>query len=438
MKKFVKKLFCAALTVVVVCGVVSNLGACEKIEDIIADFLQKNTENSSRQNDEYEVEVETESLSEMNKVVTAAEAVKKNQHSTTVKESWFDDEGNYNYIVYLGRIDNFLLHNVYSFQYTKNFKVFGNAQITRKEATVETVSSVYEKTIRNTTSRTVENSITTGFEISPAVSELLGDSVKLSVENQLKNVFTDTCTETDYSSYTTITTKTQETIREFTLDYDKCVENETYSYCVVTDVDVYAALCYNPEKNSLRYDYYSDAVGIVRDIVFISDDRFFNRAAGSFEYDFSSFSFEKPEKFISNHNPIKHRHLAPENMYVKNYSAKCYYVNFGAYKKNNGQEVPYISYIKDCGYTKIDIKVTFYYVQHESGKWYFYLCRTNNKNIYIGKSEGGATGKVELFYENVDLDLLADYNQICLIFESIHLFNGYDVNSLVVEFTVHQ
>lgn len=436
MKKNLKKTFFTALVAAVVCVIVFNFGACGVIEDILVKYMQNGKDNSSSQSEQF-FDVDIESLSEMNKVVTANEVVQKNQHSETVKESWYDDEGNYNYILYLGRIENFLLHNVYSFQYTKNFEVFGKTQITRKEATVETVTSVYEKTIMNTTSRTVENSIKTNVDVSPAISELLGDSVKLSVENQMKNVFASTCTETDYSSYTTITTKTQETIREFTLDYSKCKQNETYSYCIVTDVDVYAALCYNPEKNRLNYEYYSDAVGIVRDIVFTSADRFYNSATGNFKYDFSSFSFNKPEKFISNHEPIKNRHVGPENMFVNAFETKYYYLFFADYKKSNGESGPYIPYVMDCGYNKIDIKITFYFVQHTAGKWYFYLCSTKNKELNIGKAEGGATGKVELFYPDIDLSLFANYNQVIFAFECINI-HGYDINSIAVEFTIHQ
>lgn len=438
MKKIVSKFIRATFAAVLSLVIVFSFGACDILEDLLVKAAQSSGSDSSSESNEAIYMGNIESLDRMNKVVPASEVLKNDQDEQRVKEAWYDDEGNYNYIIYLGRINNFLLHNVYSFQYTKNYKVFGDAQITRKEATVETVQSVYTKTIQRSTTSTIETSVKTTTELSLAISKVMKDSVKLGVENQINNVLSGTCTETDYNSYTTITTKTQETIRQFKLDYDRCRENEIYSYCVVTDVDVYSALSYNPEKKTLEYSYYSDAVGMVRDIVFSSEEQFTNSCSGKFKLDLSNFSFEKPDNSISNHEPIKGRHLCPEKLEVAAQSSKIVTVFFGDYTKGNGQTTPYMSHVKGCGYTKMDIKITFYYVQHSSGKWYFYLSTISSIDPNIGKSEGGSTGPVELNFKDLDIDQFVDYNKICLIFKAKHWINGFDINSLVVEFTIHQ
>lgn len=189
---------------------------------------------------------------------------------------------------------------------------------------------------------------------------------------------------------------------------------------------------------SVNYDYYTDAVGTVRDIVFSSKDEYFDSDKGSFEYDFSDFSFEKPEKYISNHEPITIRKVGPQEMTIGAYDSIEYYYYFGKQEQGDGTTIPYLTYLKNRGYNKVDVKIDFFYVQKKSGKWYFYLCPTGNKDINFGKREGGATGPVELFYGDIDIDRLSDYNQICLYFDSIHPLHGFDVVGLVIEFTFHQ
>lgn len=440
MKPLVKRILCIALTAMFTFGMMFTLGACDVIEEIFVDYIQRdnNPDDDSDDDSEQLPQVDIESSDELNKLMSADEAVQKSLHSKTVKDSWYDDEGNYNYIVYLGRINKFLLHRVYSFQYTKNSKAFGDPSIKLTEATVESVRSVYTKTVQKSTYKTVENSMKVGLDLSSTFSELLGESVKASMENQLKEVFQTSCTETNFNAYTTFAYTAKETVREFKLDYSKCTEDETYSYCIVTDVDVYAAICYNPDKKSVNYDYYTDAVGTVRDIVFSSKDEYFDSDKGSFEYDFSDFSFEKPEKYISNHEPITIRYVGPERIEIPILNTWWQRITFDDQEQGDGTTIPYLTYLKNRGYNKVDVKICFYFVQETNEKWHFYLCPTKDSEYPLRKDEGGRPGTVELFYKDIDINSFTDYNNIYLIIESEHVWSGLHITALTAEFTFHQ
>ena len=432
MKKTIKKLICLLVAVVAIFAATSTFSACDVLESLFAN----SSSSSDSENDLPKVEIE--SGEEINKLVPAREVVAKKQHSQTVKDSWYDDEGNYNYIIYLGRINNFLLHNVYSFQYTKNYKVFGDTQITLKQATEETVKTAYTKTVQKTTSRTIEDSFKVGVDFSdPVFSALLGDSVKVSMESQMKDVFSTSCTETDSSAYSKMTTKTQETIREFTLDYDQCVINETYSYCIVTDVDVYAAICYTPESNKISYEYYSDEVGAVRDIVFSSTDEYFDGNYETFEIDFSEISFEKPEKFITNHPEKKLNHTGAETWHIPKLSKAWTWCYFGDYTKGNGEKIPIMKYYEQLGYNKVKIEISFRYYKESKGKMYFSLCATNDFNNKIASQDAGASDQMNYTYDNIDLSTLSTYNKIYFVFECKNIY-GYYINGLKANFTVYK
>lgn len=433
MGKTIKRAACLFIATVILFAATSTLCAC----DVLGDFLVKIVQSSS-DNEESTHKVEIKSGNEINKLVSANDVISKKQHSKIVKDSWYDDEDNYNYIIYLGRINNFLLHNVYSFQYTKNFKVFGDAQITLKQATEETVKTAYTKTVQKSTSRTVEDSLKAGLEIPDSIfKDLLGESVKVSMESQIKNVFSVSCTETDSSSFSKITTQTQEIIREFTLDYSKCVVGETYSYCVVTDVDVYAAICYNSKTSGISYSYYSNAVGNFRDVVFSSADEYFDGNFDTFEFDFSDISFEKPDKFISNHPDINYTFVGKEILKITPYSVTASWYTFGERVNSKGEKVPTFKYYKQLGYTKIKIEVSFNYVKHGEGRLYLYICPTSDYHYRIAEYVDGAEGRKNLCYDNLDLNEFVNYNKIYFDFESKYI-KGYEVNGLTINITIYK
>ncbi len=365
--------------------------------------------------------------SETNKLVAAGSSSSTGADDVLL-DSWYDDD-NYCYIVYLGRINNFILHDVHTFYYTKEYRVYGKTNVVLKEATEETVQTSYRRTVQRSTTRTVEDTIKSS--VGAKVSAKFGaftDEVSANVEAEMKQTLSGTVAVADEEFYNRVVTRSKELVHDLTLDYDACEENVWYNYAICTDVDVYAAICYNPQEENVTYNYYTDIVGKIRERVFSSKNEDFGTMNENFQLDLSSFIFKKPKKYVTNHPPIEHVIVGPEKIDVKRGTTIYPKITFDEIHKKDGTTVPALKYYLDNGYNHIDVKVEFSFDSAVS-QMRFYLCpiRDTDSSVFYLKELKNGDKTIEI--KGHDLSEFTDYGVMYLVFRNANVLEDFKITA---------
>lgn len=362
---------------------------------------------------------------EGNKLISAQTVIAQGQHSEKTIDSWYDDD-NYCYVVYLGRVKNFILYDLYTFEYTNAMPVFGNFSVSIKQTNRQAIEKTYTNTLQKTTNNTIHSALTNtvGSSITAAAAPGQSAEVSATVESSLERTWTANCTETNTEIFYSLTDQTNEIIESFTLDYSKCEPGTFYSFASIVDIDVYVAMCYNPTALTLEYKYYTDVLGKARQIAFSSTNDSFLYDDGVFEIDAAAFNFKKPQKYITNH-PKKQVKIIKEQTYTVKDQDKVtiVYDGVGTHPITGETIENEPQRLFESGYDKVDVTVSFNYMNYGDAKMRFHVGDTADRHeVFFEKETTDETDKNYTF--TIDLNKIIDFGKIYFIFENKnHLFH---------------
>ena len=359
-------------------------------------------------------------------------------HDDVTLRSWYDDD-NYCYIVYLGRIENFILHDIHTFHYTEDYRVYGKVNVTLEEATSKTIETTYKRTVQRSTSRTIEDTVksTVGAKVS---AELGGftDEISSTIEGQIQKTWSSTLVETDEEVYTYFETESKRVIHEVSLDYDECKEDMWYNYAVCTDIDVYAAVCYNVEKANVTYSYYTDRVGKIGEKVFSSTGEDFTAVAERFELDLSSFVFEKPEKYITNHPVVEIISVGGETQITVQKGTTAFpRISFAEVKKKDGTSAPALKYYYDNGYRHMDVKVELNF-KSALTKMHIYICPVADRSAAVFHREELKNGYKTFEAAGLDLSAFADFGVVYIGLQNANILDDFTVSGVKITIKIYR
>lgn len=368
-----------------------------------------------------------------NMFLSAKEVIAEGNHSQVTVDSWYDDD-NYCYIVYLGRIKNFILYDLYTFEYTDAMSVLGGFNVSLKQVEQTTIENTYSntvtKSIENKVSMAITNSLssTTSASVNGLGNKTFGTEMNNTLEMHLQQTWKTNCTETNSEVYTTITSQTNEMIQSFTIDYSKCEEGTFYSFASVTDVDVYVAMSYNPQNASVQYKYYTDVLGRARMAAFSSSDGSFLYDNDALEIDTSDFSFVKPQKYITNHPQKSHSKTGGTGIKISSGHTSIWRYIFS--------EESLLNDYSQKGYDMVKISFSFNYTRKGDAQLHFSIIGTagKNDNFYQlnTKDEGVKNGSITLSFQQCK-----DCSGFDFKFKNNNLFNSYNIYDLSMTLTFY-
>lgn len=440
-----------ALLLVALCIVTASfaLCGCDTLRNIMNNFGQSGDNGGSEKEKESEksaeyvrqakvVKTNVRKDSGSNKLVPASDVIARGLHDDVTVESWYDDD-NYCYIVYLGRIENFILHDIHTFQYTEDYRVYGKVNVKLNVATTETVETSYKRTVQRSTSKTIESSLTTS--VGAKVTSKKGvfeDEVSANIEGQLKNTWSSTLVETSEEYYRQVVTRSEEITRELTLDYDECKDGMWYNYAICTDIDVYAAVCYNVGNADVTYNYYTDTVGKIGEKVFSSTGEDFTAVAERFELDLSSFVFEKPENYISNHPVAELTCVGAETKLTVQKGTTVYpRITFDEVKKKDGTTVPALKYYYENGYRHMDIKVEMNF-NSALTKMHIYICPVADRETAVFHQEELKNGYKTFNAEKLELSRFVDFGVFYIGLRNANILDDFTVSGIKVTIKIYR
>lgn len=440
-----------ALFLVALCFVTASfaLCGCDTLRNIMDNLghyggnsgseKEKESENSAeyaRQAKVVKTNVRKDSGS--NKLVPASDVIARGLHDDVTVESWYDDD-NYCYIVYLGRIENFILHDIHTFQYTEDYRVYGKVNVKLNVATTETVETSYKRTVQRSTSRTIESSLKTSLGAKVTSKKgVFEDEVSANIEGQLKNTWSSTLVETSEDYYRQVVTRSEEITRELTLDYDECKDGMWYNYAICTDIDVYAAVCYNVVNADVTYNYYTDTVGKIGEKVFSSTGEDFTAVAERFELDLSSFVFEKPENYISNHPVAEITCVGAETKLTVQKGTTVYpRITFDEVKKKDGTTAPALKYYYENGYRHIDIKVEMNF-NSALTKMHIYICPVADRETAVFHREELKNGYKTFNAERLELSRFVDFGVFYIGLRNANVLDDFVVSGIKVTIKIYR
>lgn len=425
------------------------LCGCDTLRDLMDNLTQTGDNGGSEKNAESEksaeyarqakvVKTNVRKDSGSNKLVPASDVIARGLHDDVTVESWYDDD-NYCYIVYLGRIENFILHDIHTFQYTEDYRVYGKVNVKLNVATTETVETSYKRTVQRSTSRTIESSLKTS--VGATVSSKKGnfkDEVTANIEGQLKNTWCSTLVETSEEYYKQVVTRSEEISHELTLDYDECKDGMWYNYAVCSDIDVYAAVCYNVENADVTYNYYTDIVGKIGEKVFSSTGEDFTAVAERFELDLSSFVFEKPENYISNHPVVEISCVGAETKLTVQKGTTIYpRITFDEVKKKDGTTAPALKYYYENGYRHMDVKIELNFKSSMSNMNIF-ICPVADRETAVFHKEESKNGYKTFNAERLELSTFADFGVMYIAFKNDNILEAFTVSGIKVTVKIYR
>lgn len=429
-----KKIFVVVLTITLAFSFV----ACGETKDDSSSHEGDSVVDNSNVVQEYKVFEKTDG----NKFLSARQVVSEGNHSQVTVDSWYDDD-NYCYIVYLGRIKNFILYDLYTFEYTDAMPVLGGLSVSLKQVEQTTIENTYSntvsKSINNKVFTAITNTLSTKLSISNSSGSSSGADAKVknlfnssfsaemssTIESSLQQTWETNCTETNSEVYTTITSQTNEMIQSFTIDYSKCEPGTFYSFASVTDVDVYVAMSYNPQNALVQYKYYTDVLSRARMAAFASSDDSFLYDNGIFEIDTSDFSFEKPAKYITNHPKMTHTYRGDQEYKIPS-GNRLWLFN------PNEENLP-LSYLQK-GYDLITISFSFKYTG--TAKLHLCVSDTTGKNKIFYKLDNDESGEKTGSF-TLSIQEFCDYGKIYFIFDNENVLFSYSVHALNFSLTFY-
>lgn len=374
--------------------------------------------------------------SEGNKLISAQTVIAQGQHSEKTVDSWYDDD-NYCYVVYLGRVKNFILHDLYTFEYTNSMPVFGNLNVSIKQTNQQTIEKTYTNTLQKTTNNTIHSALSSSVtgSITAAAAPGLTAGVSATVEDSLEQTWTANCTETDTEVLHSLTDQTNEIIQSFTLDYSKCEPGTFYSFASIVDIDVYVAMCYNPSTFMLEYKYYTDVLGKARQIAFSSTDDSFLYNDGVFEIDVDTFHFEKPQKYITNH-PKKQVKILKEKYTITYKETKEIVYNGVDTHPITGETIENEpQWLLENGYDKVDVTVSFNFTHYGNAAMHFYAANTADGHDKFAEGDTSEEGDKNYAF-TINLNRISDFGKMYFVFKGNNLFN-YEIKAFKVTLTFY-
>lgn len=374
--------------------------------------------------------------SEGNKLISAQTVIAQGQHSEKTIDSWYDDD-NYCYVVYLGRVKNFILYDLYTFEYTNSMPVFGNFSVSIKQTNRQTIEKTYTNTLQKTTNNTIRSALTdtVGSSITAAAAPGLSAKVSATVESSLERTWTANCTETDTEVFYSLTDQTNEMIQSFTLDYSKCEPGTFYSFASIVDIDVYVAMCYNPTALTLEYKYYTDVLGKARQIAFSSTDDSFLYDDGVFEIDAEAFNFKKPQKYITNHPKKQVKILKEKLTLAYNNTKDVVYDGVGTHPITGETIENEPQWLLENGYDKVDVTVSFNFMHYGNAALHFYAADTADGHVKFAAGDTSNEGDKNYAF-TINLNQISDFGKMYFVFKGNNFFN-YEIKAFKATLTFY-
>lgn len=434
-KKFILRIFACMFAVVIVIGCFSGCGMdISEIFGIKYSSSKDDSEPFNKDDDHSEADVSDENgdvtptdynvyeNKERNKLISAKDVIANGEHSNVSVDSWYDDDA-YCYVVYLGRVKNFIIHDLYAFEYTKSMPIFGNLSVSLKQIERQTVENTYSSTLQKSTHNTVDEALKSSLsqKLTASYESNLTNEVNSSFESSLQKTWATTCTETNTEVYSSLTDQTNEMIQSFTIDYSKCEEGYFYDFASVVDLDVYAVMSYDYKNGNVRYSYCTNVLGRARKVAFASVFDNYLYDSGAFELDTSNFSFEKPEKYITNH-PKQVRSIVGEETYtVSKLTDEVIWITCTVTYENGQETQDYNRVLASQGYDRALVEVSFKFVSEGNAVMHFYLCDTQDKHKTFLTIDDKKDGE-KSYSKIIDLADLVNYGKIYFIFGNENVF----------------
>lgn len=353
-----------------------------------------------------------------------------------LKTSYYDDLGYYYYVYYLGTIEDFIIHNYYSFQYTADRQILKNFSVTISQATTEQVKKLYTNTVSKSISSSVSVSISRSIDATVGIDSF---SMSNTVSAACLATWGANLTETQNNSYEHMTNQSNETVREFELDYNMCVDNYYYCYATCTDVDVYVAVMRDPNSNKAEYNYFTSIApsSVISEKVFVSDKNDFLDLKGQFSTIFSGEHFnlsDKPSDHKSNFSEIVESFSRAEEYTVGILCKKKIHISL---TKDNGDGRTTAQKYADDGYRMVKIEVSFYYTKGKEGRMRLTISPTESgAGAYTDEILDGAPG-MKNYIVNVPLKDFCYRGDIWLNFRNQHMIYSYTISLIHINITYY-
>lgn len=453
MKKDIVLRFFAIIGVVVLCVIVA-LVCCfscygTDFSKLLSLLVSKNESSQGSQNQtENDYFYTLLNTQKAHRIVNGSNVASSGKHNDVMQVSYYDDYENYYYLYYLGRIEDFIIHDYYSFQYTKDREILKDFSVTISNATSEQIKTTYTSTVNKSVNSTVSASLSSSIGAQFGIAD-----VKLSntISATCSSTWAQGITETQSESYENISNESNSTVKSFQLDYGKCHDGYYYCYATCADVDVYVAIVRNNKTAQTQYGYYTSLASIIKEKVFVSDKDDFWVLNGNFNKSFSSeqlnFS-KKPDMHVSNAPTVTEKFTAEENEYkVGKASAADYLFPWAdpttkkkikvALTTDIGNGITSMQKYADLGYNTVKIDISFLYYTSVNAVMRLYVSpMESNEFYYLHKTEEKSGEKNYVFQISMQ-DFIEKFNAgvIWLNFENENVLYDYSISLIKVNVT---
>lgn len=382
------------------------------------------------------------------RVVNCNNVVNSGKHNDILQVSYYDDYENYYYLYYLGRIEDFIIHDYYSFQYTKDREILKDFSVTISNATSEQIKTTYTNTVNKSVNSTVSSSLSSSVGAEFGIADV---KLSSSISAACSSTWAQSITESQSESYENISNESNSTVKSFKLDYSKCKDGYYYCYATCADVDVYAAIVYNNKTAQCQYAYYTSVASIIKEKVFVSDkDDFwvingeFNKVFSNSQLDFS----KKPDKYVSNAPTVIEKYTAEENEYkVSKASATKHLLPWAdpttkkkikiALTADAGDGITTMQKYANSGYNQVKIDISFLYYTSVNAVMRLYVSPLeSNEFYYLYKTEKESGEKNYVLHVSMSEFIDKFYSGVIwLNFENENVLYDYTISLIKVNVT---
>ena len=370
-----------------------------------------------------------------NRVYSANETVRLEKHSDVIQASKCNDD-TYFYVFYLGRVEDTVLHKYVDFKWSEGMEALKSYPKPNeiREAKAVGIES------------TLENNLTIlgGFDIMKVLSS---ESIQISeyknlqtdtYDNDLGTLFRDTydADPLEYvpNSYNSLTNSVNNLRKDkpFEIEIDKYEYGNTYSYCAVTDLDIYLAAAYDISTKQMYYKRLSLPVGEVNEKLFISSNESFDKPTNSIPLDeVSPFTVSKPSNYVTNHPRLTFTLTAPN----------CEVGSLNGYKPGSLFD---FKHYYDLGYDKMIVSWTFTYSRNKNAQLHFmgvYCYNSdagwpvengNSKSLLDTTTPGTYTGSTKDYQTALNTLDFASHGGICLYFSNENWIASYFISDITI------
>lgn len=201
---------------------------------------------------------------------------------------------------------------------------------------------------------------------------------------------------------------------------------------------MYAAVCYNVVNAAVTYNYYTDTVGKIGEKVFSSTGEDFTAVAERFELDLSSFVFEKPENYISNHPVAEITCVGAETKLTVQKGTTVYpRITFDEVKKKDGTTAPALKYYYENGYRHIDIKVEMNF-NSALTKMHIYICPVADRETAVFHQEELKNGYKTFNAERLELSRFVDFGVFYIGLRNANVLDDFVVSGIKVTIKIYR